>query len=477
MDAFEYAGIFWPADEPSLRVAGHISYQPTGGARLKLIGSFDEPSIAFNGSGRVRRINGIAGAHEMTLNGCIQENANFDGTGLLRQDYYVPLVLVGVHLESADAIEFDSVAVEYDQLPYWLDRSSFNVSMDTSTPNDFSTMTRIAVSSDVTPRESAHVEDFDIDLSATMGIGGNRVTETHISRTPRITIAYGQRRSLDDIISDVNGIQDLLTLAMDAPAVPTLIQLKRSDLARQAQDGRAVQIPLDAYWLIFAEHVREAKPSGTAMFLSFDQVGGISTVAQWLSVSRRYRLVLGLLLSIRYSQRLYEENRLANVISAAETFHRMRFPNEILPAAEFKSYKRKIAKAAKSALGASARDWVNMQLEHSNEPRLRERLAVIAEHCGQSFGEFVGDVVLWTRIVATLRNRLTHHDPSQGIPRQPGDLSNITESVYVMVMLALLRECGISETVYSSFQQSRRIVFVRSELAETTSRLAPYLRG
>lgn len=72
---------------------------------------------------------------------------------------------------------------------------------------------------------------------------------------------------------------------------------------------------------------------------------------------------------------------------------------------------------------------------------------------------------------------LTHHDPSQGVPREPGDLSHVTESIYVMTMLALLRECGIPETVYRDFQKSRRIDFVRNQLAEIIPRLTPYLRG
>lgn len=315
------------------------------------------------------------------------------------------MVLIGAQLEPGDITEFDSVTVEYDQLPYWISRSNFNVSMETTDPTDFSTLTKMAISSDVTPRESVSGDDFEMVLDAIMSIGGNRVTETHISRKPRLIINYNQRCSLDDIVTDINGIQDLITLAMDAPAAPTLIQLKRSDIARQASDGRVVQTPLDAYWLIFAEHVRQPKPTGTAMFFGFDQLGGIGTAARWLAISRQYRLVLRLLLSIRYSQRLYEENRFANVISAAETFHRIRFPNEVLPAAEFKSNKRRIAKAAKTALGTSARDWVNSQLEHSNEPRLRQRLTIVAGYCGQSFAEFVGDVALWTSIVTLLRNR------------------------------------------------------------------------
>jgi len=113
------------------------------------------------------------------------------------------------------------------------------------------------------------------------------------------------------------------------------------------------------------------------MFFSCSQAGGVQTIVKWVALSRTYRLVLGLLLSSQYSVRMYEENSFANMISSAETFHRMRFDNELMPKADFKSYKRKMAKAVTKELGRRARDWINKQLEHSNEPRLRQRLVYL----------------------------------------------------------------------------------------------------
>src|SRR5260370_37511042 len=103
------------------------------------------------------------------------------------------------------------------------------------------------------------------------------------------------------------------------------------------------------------------------MLFSFEQADGLRTIAKWVQFSHDYRIVLGLLLSEQYAPQMYEENAFANVISAAETFHRMRFENEIIPMAEFKSRKRKMSKAVKKALGPKARDWLNQQLTFSNE--------------------------------------------------------------------------------------------------------------
>jgi ApeA N-terminal domain 1 len=477
VDSFEYEGIFWPADQPEQQVAGRLSYKPTEGASLNLIGSFDEPSVALNVTGPIRRINGVAGAKDLTLEGCIPNHTNVQEPGIIRQTYYVPVVLTGAQLSTGESIAFDSVTLQFDQLPFWITRSGFTASVDTATPNDFSTTTKFTIASEVPPRESESTDEIEVELSSFVSWGGDRVTEMHLSRIPSLTLRYHERRTLDDIITDLNGIQDLITLAMDAPAVPTLIQLRRTDITVQVPPDKKIQMPIDAFWLIFAEHVRQAKPTGNNMFFSFDQIGGVQAIARWVSVSRQFRLVLGLLLSVRYSQRLYEENRFTNVISAAETFHRMRFPNEVMPAAAFKSYKRKIANVVRIALGSAARDWVNKQLQFSNELRLRDRLIEVANYAGQGFADFVGDIELWARIITLLRNRLTHHDPNQTINREAGDLNYATESIYIMTMLALLRECRVPDDVIDSFQTSRRVTFIRDKLAEMIPRLSQYIRG
>ena len=140
------------------------------------------------------------------------------------------------------------------------------------------------------------------------------------------------------------------------------------------------------------------------------------------------------------------------------------------------AYKRQVAKAVKIRLGAPARDWINGQLEHSSEPRLRDRLARVTEYAGTDFGDFVGDPELWVRVVVLLRNRLTHHDPNQAIQRQTGDLSTITESLYLLVMIALLRECDIPDEVIARFRSSRRVSFVQGQLGQILPRLQQYLR-
>jgi hypothetical protein len=479
VDGFEYEGVFWLADEPTRQAVGRLTYRPTEGASLDLIGSLDEEAQALqtmNVVGPGRRIVGAAGGKEVTLDDCTIRNTQIQSPGILRQEYYVPMVFEGVHLDADDPLAFEKVTVSFDHLPFWINRNNFSFSFDTTAPDDLSTVTKYMVTSDIPPTESENAGDTDVEIGYSSSIGGDRFTEMHVTQQPSLSLAYTERRALPDILADVSGLQDLITLGMGAPAVLSEVVLRRSDIARQTADGRTIQVPVHLYWSNIAERVRVSKPSDKDMLFSFGQADGLKTIAKWIQFSRDHRLVLGLLLSAQYAPQMYEENAFANSISAAETFHRMHFKNEIVSTSEFKSRKRKMANAVKRVLGPKARDWLNQQLEHSNEPRLRKRLVDVADYVGPNLSDLIGDVETWAGIVALVRNRLTHHDPAQRIERQPGDLTFLGNSIYIVTVLALLRECGAPEAVYQAIQQSGRATFTSGKLREIVPRLEQYLR-
>lgn len=389
MDGFEYEGVFWLTDKPNRQAVGRLTYEPTQGGSLDLLGSLDEDLQALqamNDVGASRRIVGAAGGKDVTLDGCIIRNTSIQSPGILRQEYYVPVVLLGAQFDADDDLGFEKVSVSLDHLPFWINKNNFNFSIETAVPNDLTTASKYVVASEIPPTESERADQAEVELGYTTSMGGDRFTEMHISQRPSFSLNYNERQAILDIFADVGGLQNLVTLGMGAPAVLTEVVLRRSDLARQTTDGRTVQIPIQVYWSNIAERVRVAKPSDKNMFFSFQQSGGLRTIAKWVQFSRDYRLVLGLLLSEQYAPQMYEENAFANAISAAETFHRMRFENEIVPTAEFKSRKRKMANAVKGALGSRSRDWLNQQLTFSNEPRLRKRLFDVANYATPNEG-------------------------------------------------------------------------------------------
>ena len=154
----------------------------------------------------------------------------------------------------------------------------------------------------------------------------------------------------------------------------------------------------------------------------------------------------------------------------------MRFSNEMIPKAEFKPYRKKIVKAIKIIVGPRTANWVGDQLLYSNEPRLRMRLTELANHAGSAFAELIGDAGTWASVITMARNRLTHHDEYQPFEREHGDLLFLADSVYVLVMLCIFKECDVPDEALINIRGNGRIRFTRDKLQEIIPRLSRFTR-
>ena len=74
-------------------------------------------------------------------------------------------------------------------------------------------------------------------------------------------------------------------------------------------------------------------------------------------------------------------------------------------------------------------------------------------------------------MVTESRNRLTHHDKDRAIDFQSGDLPFLTESVFVLVMLCMFKECEVGDDVLTAIGQNGSIQFLRAKLVEIVPRL------
>jgi hypothetical protein len=471
MDAFEHEGIFWDCEKPENKAVGTVRFIPQDGITLKIFATFSDISDDFwSLAPPVRRIHGIANRALMTLVGCQSTNVKAESPGIVREEFRVRCILRGAHFASDDELQFDEVSASYDQLPRWAHRTGLEVKFETPTPI-LANVSKIDVAYTVQPEEIEHIDGLELKLSLTWSAEGDRITRHQISQDTHLCLKYPEMRGLDNILIDTNGFQDLITLAADTPTVPTEITLWRTGLNRKIASGKFTPQAIELFIANAAEQVRQETPQQPGqMFFLLDQIGGLKTVGRWIDVSRRFRIVLGSLLTIRYSARLYAENRYQNAISAAETFHRIRFPNYLMSPTDFKMYRRKLVKVVRKTVGRKAADWLMSQLLFSNEPRLRQRLETMAEYAGEGFTAIVGDTETWSAVVATLRNRLTHHDAGRDVGGTPEDLVFLTDSIYLLVMMCLLRECDAPNVVLENIQNSERIKFLQINVAHTLDR-------
>ena len=118
-DNFEYLGEWWLPQEPSRRFGGRLSYVPTEGATLSLIGSFIEsPQVD---TFQVDLVHGFTvEGHACTLWRGFGLRWNDHSPGIANQSIRFELLLVGHHFATEDAIAFTHYQVVYAGLDEWL---------------------------------------------------------------------------------------------------------------------------------------------------------------------------------------------------------------------------------------------------------------------------------------------------------------------------------------------------------------------
>jgi hypothetical protein len=465
MESFEHEGAFWLHGQQGRAVAGRLIYSPTEGTSLTLFGSLVDINERLSAEVAPIRLNGAAGKMKLTLDDCQYSGTNIQAPGIERHTYRVRRVLAGAQLGPDDKLAFDEVAVGFDHLQDWVGRSGFSLEFDTTEPKNLAMATQVRIKYDVPPDEVVQVDSSELSLTFSWSVDGDFRTQGNIGQETHFKIKYPELRSLDDILVDVSCLQDLITLAADAPTVLAEVQLWRPDVVHKVRPDEQRPAAVNLYAAFIAEHVRqESRQAQYNMFFPFEQIGGLEVVGRWLTISRKYRPVLAILLTIRYAARLYVENRYYNVISAAETFHRMRFPKEVMPRAVYRSRRRKLVRTIMSSIGRETGTWLNEQLTHGNEPRLRARLLELAKYAGPIFGWLVGDLEPWAKTVTNARNRLTHHDANRQLGVDYTGLYFLADSLYVLVMLCLFRECEISDEALARIKNAQRILLLKEQL-------------
>ena len=139
------------------------------------------------------------------------------------------------------------------------------------------------------------------------------------------------------------------------------------------------------------------------MLFSYDVVGGLEGVGRWLTVWKKFSLCAGTLTGRWYTPQT-DYCDFFSTVTAAETFERIR------------------------------RDKPNFKLTDG----LRELIDAV----GKPFRDLIADVDRWVSRVAQTRDNYVVHPGLRGNP-DGEDLYWQAELVYTLVVLRLLRECGL----------------------------------
>ena len=188
-------------------------------------------------------------------------------------------------------------------------------------------------------------------------------------------------------------LQALIAIGVAAPAQVTEIRVLQAA-------GRWVQV----HWhSLGTKHgrggVRTIHPF--KMLFTYDALGGLSGIGRWLTMSKKFWPVIAGLTSRWYAPDLYGE-----LVAAAEAFERIRL--------------------------------------QQGKINFKKALETLACHAGAPFQSVVDDVGACAKRVVRIRKEHVVHRGLHGDP-DGESLYWLIASLYILVVLCLLRECEVPE--------------------------------
>ena len=344
---------------------------------------------------------------------------------MVRERYSPEVILSGAHFEESESLEFSGVRFELSHLDEWVSKSSTSVSRLADAVGKHTGEIQI----DHKPREetSVLIDVGELALGYIYSYKLDSITEKTIGQRSYFRVKFREPRSLDDVLREGTSLQNLVTIGVAALSSFTNITLSHLDKVRTLPSGRVVSDPVDMY-----AQFRGGNISGkaetihpTQMLFTFDDIGGLDGIAKWLETSAKFRPVIDSLLSHWYLPMIYTDNRLLNMIIAAEALERIKLQKQ--------------------------------NLDYS------DALKSLAKVAGAPFSAMVQDVDAWVEeIVRARTNNLVHRGLQGDLEGQR--MYTLSESLYFLVVICLLRECGIPEETLSKMQDHQRFIWAVKQL-------------
>ena len=136
---------------------------------------------------------------------------------------------------------------------------------------------------------------------------------------------------------------------------------------------------------------------------------------------------------------MYLESKFLNIAQAAESYHRRRCKNEVLPKPEHDAR----IKAILSNTPEEYKKWLREKLNFSNEPTLQDRLMDLLDKTKKVMNPLVKDHAKFAKKVRDTRNYFTHWNTDlQDKAAQGEELFRITQTLLFMLQACLLMELG-----------------------------------
>ncbi|MFE7422123.1 HEPN domain-containing protein [Rhodococcus sp. NPDC057529] len=443
MDELRMVGKWWLPTAPTAPVGGVLEIDANGRSRLELT-----DSLLGNMDAQV--VHGAADGRQVTLLECQPANG---GKITMGQEHTVVevvqprVVLVGIHLESAEDEAFDGLEVEMANLTAWTRRSGINrtdVFKGSEDGSDKLTFARVVVEPSVLEKVLARLEDAGETATLGWTLKWNTATEAWeraftVKELATVTVRADEKRTWRGFNETVSAVRDLVTLATQVGCRVG----KKTLLVREAEKGEGTRdYPVGLYFDAGSGDERAVSPHD--IIFTLDDVDWGMLLPAWVALRKKVGLPLDVLFSLDYNRGDFYQNQIFNAASATEGFHAALRPESIGIPDELYQEVKTTARALFPE-NPAARDWIRGRTG-DNRPGLKQRILEIAEIPDQTAVEkLLTDVDMWAKWLKDARNALGHLNTGELEAKVPEQARyRLTYLTKALLHLVLMQELGLS---------------------------------
>jgi hypothetical protein len=282
---------------PDGTTGGSLSYSPTSGTRLELIGTLDA-----DGADEVPIMHGMTtNGNTITLTNCVWKNKQEQsGSGHFATEIWVGSnVFLHTHSDSGC---FDSLSISFPSLTHWFGKGNLDQDEDAD---------------EYDPRmEQKEVDCTDFDLQLVF----SEFPSPHGSSTypdeASLHLDLSSNMDFNEISRElIRPLQNYYSLAMAEQVFPKSIEA--------GHGFRSVEVYYrDSHYT----DTQEVFP--TSMSFTLNDVDFEESMLQWFDHNNKARTFHNLYFSAIYSDNMYTELEFLSLVIALETYHRHFFPND-----------------------------------------------------------------------------------------------------------------------------------------------------
>lgn len=504
IEEFISLGKWWLPNRSEVVVPGKLSFSPSSGAKLELIGSFydsqfqeigqakdflpigeklpfenaeiTEKSVAldFIKPEEIIILGLLENNEEVTLYKCSGSIKNFEFVkGRPNLFFQVTYIFQKIHFQTEQEIKFKSISVRYSHLEEWIGKSGIQA-IWAGEENKIWISYQPPVSIPLAEIEGLemsitfsqiYVNPFDIYFGATYYKG-------NVEQKTFLTLQNSQERSIEQCVELIINFRDFLSFAMSKPSSMTAVTgnvdvtyekpiLNNDGTYSTVEEVREVQVNiLFALWN--SEQHSEIKISLHEMLFIYSDIENRLGVVfkEWLCKKETYESVFELFMTTMYTPNLYLHYGFLNMIQALEVYHGNKYEGTYQ---EDRAYKggiyEKLLEAIESfpseadnqnGISDDFRSALKGKLNFLNQHTLQTRLSeILGDITSLLPDNFIGDNDNRKSFISrasNTRHALAHHNKKQKKKAAKGqELLQLFHTLTVILQSCLLRELGFTD--------------------------------